>query len=53
MTFELPVPESPARKSFGIEQDRWTRWFETAVTAATGLAAIVLVSLVASAFGLT
>jgi len=38
---------------FQIERDRFPRWFETAVTAVTGLAAIVLVSVVAVALGLS
>jgi hypothetical protein len=37
----------------GRERERFSRWFETAVTAVTGLAAILLVSVVAVALGLS
>jgi hypothetical protein len=53
MEFDSPSPDSSGREAFGADQDRWRRWFETTVTAFTGLAAIVLVSVVASALGLT
>ena len=52
MTFETPAQDLPDHKASGPDQDRWMRWFETAVTAATGLAAIVLVSLAAAALRL-
>jgi hypothetical protein len=39
-------------RHFQVERDRFPRWFETAVTAMTGLAAILLVSAVAVALGL-
>ena len=51
--------EMTSTKSLGIgqhfeaERERFSRWFETAVTAVTGLAAIVLVSVVAVALGLS
>jgi hypothetical protein len=51
MTFESPVVEAPNRQ-VSTDRDRWMRWFETAVTAATGLAAVVLVSLAAAALRL-
>jgi hypothetical protein len=53
MTFEPPAPQPSDREAFAIDWDRWSRWFEAAVTAATGLTAIVVVSLMASALGLT
>ena len=52
MTFESPAPESTDREAFAVDWDRWSWWFEAVVTAATGLTAIVMVSLVASALGL-
>jgi hypothetical protein len=51
MTFESPVVDTPKHKA-ASDRDRWMRWFETAVTAATGLAAIVLVSFAAAALRL-
>ena len=53
MEFDLPSPELSGREALGADQDRWSRWFETTVTAFTGLTAIVLVSVVASALGLS
>ena len=38
---------------FQVERERFPRWFETAVTAVTGLAAILPVSFVAVALGLS
>ena len=51
MTFEAPVVDTPNSKALS-DADRWSRWFETAVTAATGLAAIVLFGFAAIALGL-
>jgi hypothetical protein len=53
MAVESPSPESSDRDAVGADRDRWTRWFETTVTAVTGLTAIVSVSILASALGLT
>jgi hypothetical protein len=53
MTFEPPATDPSDREAFSVDGDRWSRWFETAMTAATGLTAIVMISLVASALGLT
>ena len=41
------------KQHFEAERNRFPRWFETAVTALTGLAAILLVSAVAVALGLS
>jgi hypothetical protein len=38
---------------FEADRDRFPRWFETAVTAVTGLVAILLVSAIAVALGIS
>ena len=59
MGAERWLSRRPLRKSlsvdqhFQVERERFPRWFETAVTAVTGLAAILLVSVVAVALGLS
>jgi hypothetical protein len=40
------------QQHFKTERDRFPRWFETAVTVVTGLAAILLVSAVAVLLGI-
>jgi hypothetical protein len=52
VTFETPAQDLADQRAFGPDRDRRSRWFETAVTAFTGLVAIAMVSLAATALGL-